>query len=252
MKARVMVLAAGLAGAGAWGQAPSTTGSTVTYTITWEECDLAGQPLGGNGNGILQPGEGVLIRMTASFTGQNTTASYTPPTPAPGSGTIRGLGSGFLDLHVTSNAGGQGQWLVSGTGLGVLPAWDLVGPGGWGTPANGGANLLNIQFGQFPVNPGAVVTTNPIGDIWRGAWIPASYTVRDITFTTAPAAPSQGVASSVIFKTSTTQIAGVNALSVMGSVTVPIPGPGVLGVMGVGGVWLGRRGRKLPNCQRAK
>jgi MYXO-CTERM domain-containing protein len=235
MNARAMVVVAGLAGA-AWGQTPSTTGSTVTYGLTWTECDGFGHPVP-NPNGFLSPGEGVLVRMTASFTNQNTTASYTPPTPPPGSGTIRGLGAGFVDLHITSTSGnGNGTWIVDpAAGLGVDPTWDLVGPQGWGTPANAGSDLLNIQFGQFPTSPAAIITTNPIVNIWQGAWLPSSYAVRPLTFTVAAAAASSGTPSWVLFKISGgSGIASAAAPSVFGSFTIPVPGPGVLGVLGVG------------------
>lgn len=81
-----LVLAAGLARA----QTPATLGSTVTYT-------LSASVVGGNGIEPVNPGESVLLTISVSFSGQNTTASYSPAIPAPGSGTIRGFGMGFID-----------------------------------------------------------------------------------------------------------------------------------------------------------
>ena len=60
------------------------------------------------------------------------------------------------------------MWNVNqAVGLGTNPAWDLVGVSGWGTPINGGARLIDIQLGQFPQSLAAIITTNPIPDIWR-------------------------------------------------------------------------------------
>ena len=88
--------------------AQSTTSSAVTFALSWTESDPNGLPAG-NGNGILEPGEHALIHLTVSFTNLNHTGTYSPFPPGPGSGTIRGFGSGFISLNGTSTNGGNAQ-----------------------------------------------------------------------------------------------------------------------------------------------
>ena len=218
--AAALVAALGLPAA-ASAQVITTQSSTVTYSLTWQECDANGLPAG-NGNGILDPGESALIRLTVSFSNQNTIGTYSPFPPGPGSGTIRGFGSGFIDLHGTSNA--AGTWNVNqAVGLGVDPMWDLLGPAGWGTPANGGADLLNLVMGQFPSH--FVVPTNPVADIWRGVWTPDSLNGRTVEFTAAPGTGSGGLVSRVLLTYGFINLAAY-CPSNFGSVQIPIaPAP---------------------------
>ena len=244
MKTRAILALTALAGlaAAANAQSPSTTGSTLTYT-------LGVTVIGGNAALPLEPGESALVQLNVSMSGQNTTATYTPPSPAPGSGTIRGIGSGFIDFQGTANNGGNanGTWNTDfvNPGLGpIADTWDLVGPGGWGTPANSGSNLTNIQFRQFPVSPGAIVTTNPVNLMYQALWTPGSYANRTVTFNIVAALASQGNPSSVMFKTSTTTLAGVNCLSAFNGVSFAvIPAPSSLALLGLGGLVVGRRRR---------
>jgi hypothetical protein len=232
---------AGLAGM-ANAQAPQTNGASLIY-------DLSATVVGGNGTFPLEPGESALIKFNVTMTGQNTTASYTPPSPAPGSGTIRGIGSGFIDFVGTANSGGnaQGTWNTDFVNPGFGPiadGWDLVGPGAWGTPQNSGANLINIQFGQFPLNAAAIVTANPVNLMFQALWTPTSYAARTVTWGMAPSLASQGHASSVMFKTSTTGVAGVNCLDAFnGTSFAVIPAPSSLALLGLGGLLAGRRRR---------
>ena len=152
----ILSAALGLAAAA---DAQSTMSSTVTFALGYTEGP------GGNGNTIIEPGESAVLHLTVSFSNQNTTGTYAPFPPGPGSGTIRGFASGFIDLNGSATNGGnaQGAWNVDQNGsppYGTNPSWDLVGSSGWGTPVNPGARLINVQFGQFPDT--AVQTTNPI------------------------------------------------------------------------------------------
>lgn len=247
MKTRSILALTAVAGLAAMAnaQAPSTTGSTMTYT-------LGVTVIGGNAALPLEPGESALIQLNVGISGQNTTASYTPPSPAPGSGTIRGIGSGFIDFNGTANNGGnaQGTWNTDfvNPGLGpIADLWDLVGSTAWGTPANSGANLTNIQFGQFPTSAAGIFTTNPVNLMYQALWTPNSYANRTVTFNIAAAAASQGNPSSVMFKTlnGTTQgVAGVNCLSAFNGISFAvIPAPSSLALLGVGGLLVGRRRR---------
>src|SRR5690606_17311556 len=123
---------AGLAaGASAQFQPSFTTDSTVTINLTWSEVN-------GNGNNMLDPGESAHIRMSVSFSNQNAVANFAPSIGTFGSGTIRGLGSGFLDLN--GSGGAEGSWnLDPNEGYGVDETWDITGGQGHGTLASGGA-----------------------------------------------------------------------------------------------------------------
>ena len=211
---------AAIAGAATLANAASaqvTQDSTVTHTLTWSD-------VGGNANGIVEPGESVLFRLSESFTNQNTIGTYSPFPPGPGSGTIRGFGAGFLDLN--GLGGAAGVWNVDPLfGYGIDPDWYLGGINPNGTSTNAGANLINISFGQFPLNNSSIVPTNPIANIWTGRWTPASYAVRTASFSLAPASAWGGIASSVIFRASP-QPVGAACPSFFGSSLIPIaPAP---------------------------
>jgi hypothetical protein len=193
------IVACGLAGWVAEAGAQFTTGGTVSYQLTWRESDQNGGTLA-RSDGILSPGEHALLRLSVSFTGQNTVATFSPAIGTFSSGTIRGFGAGFLDLQGSNQA--QGKWDVdAGHGLGVRPPWDIVGPGlGSGTPAAGGAQLLDLQMGQFPQSSSGINTTNPVQDIWTGIWTPDSYATREVVFQVLPAAASNGASSALILR----------------------------------------------------
>lgn len=223
-------------------QSPFTTGSTVTYSLGFVE-------IGGNTNGTLEPGESALIQISVSFSNQNTTATYTPPTnPPPGSGTIRGFGYGFIDFVGSSNNGGNanGAWNTDfvNPNLGpIADGWDPLGPPGWGTPASGGSELRNIQFGQVPLNTQSILIQNPINLMWQGLWTPSSYAARTVTFEMVASASSGGLASSVIFKTgiiSASQIKCPSNLASTQIALVPAPNASVVAMLLV----LNRRKRR--------
>src|SRR5262249_49146332 len=92
-------------------QLPTTTSTSVTYSIF-------AQDVGGNNNGIREPGESALIRVQVAFTNQNGAGMITPAgggNPVPG--IIRGFGLGALEL--------DGAGLLSGV-------WDVNPAHGYG------------------------------------------------------------------------------------------------------------------------
>jgi len=213
-----LIMLAGLAAAPI-ASAQFTTNSVVIYTLSWRESDAFGGP-GGNGNGLVEPGEHALLQLAVSFTNQNTIGSFSPAIGSFTSGTIRGFGVAFLDLH--GAGGAQGAWNVDCSFLGVDPTWDLIGCSGAGTPAAGGTQLLNLQMGQFPASGAAINPTNPVVAIWRGVWTPAVFSGRDVEFTLMPAVVSGGLHSALMIRIGTPPPVGVFCDAVFGSVRIGV------------------------------
>jgi hypothetical protein len=222
-----------LAGA-AWGQGASTTNATIAYSLAWQDT--------GNHNGILEPGESAIVRLTATMTPPvNTIIGFTGGQGGP-TGTLRGVMWGFIDL--TGSGGTGGAWNLDPLqGYGVDPLWDLLGPAGYGTP--NGTGLINIQFGQFPQST-TIITINPIVNVWQGVWTPASYAPRMVTYGTAPGTASGGQPSAVIIKWGPLNgnIQYATCLSSFGGVQIPIvPAPSAIALLGLGGLIACRRKR---------
>ena len=240
------LLAAAALAPAALAQVPTTTDTTVTYALTWDDVG----PGGGAHNGDVEPGESVLFRITASFTNQNSVGVFTPPLAGFSSGTIRGLSSAFLDLVGGFTA--QGVWDVSPAhGYGVTPPWNIAGSGGNGVPAAGGTQLTQIQFGQFVAEPALINPTNPIVDVFSALWTPTSFAVRWETFQLAASAASNGYASAVLFQLSPTQLAAAYCPSNLGSVAVGIgiPAPGSALILTLGLAAAARRRRTPPRAR---
>jgi hypothetical protein len=180
-----------------------------------------------------------------SFTNQNTVASFTPPVGTFSSGTIRAFGAGFLDLRGAGAAGGDWD-LDPAHGYGPDPSFDLLGPPGYGTPQNGGAELINIVFGQFPQG-GGFVTSNPIQNIWSGLWTPASSAPRAVSFTLGPGTASGGFGATIVFRTSGSTAAAAYCPATFGSVLIPIvPAPGPTALLAAAAALVARRPRRSP------
>jgi hypothetical protein len=207
-----------------------TSGSSISFALRWSE-------FGGNNNGVLEPGEAALITLDVAFTNQNTVAHFAPNIGTFGSGTIRGLAAGFIDINGAGAA--QGQWdLDPSQGYGVNQDWN--GPGGGtgnGTPASGGARVTSIIFGQFAPTPSSIITTNPILVMWSGVWTPTSYAPRTVSFAVAPAEASGTVVGAVTFRLSASMVASTSVVDsnlLFGRVVIPVvPAPSSLVVIGL-------------------
>lgn len=160
------------------------------FTFTFVEVTAATNTPVPSPDGILEPGEAARIElMTTILPGIGAPATYMPP-PAPGNGTIAGLGSVFFSLRGSNNIGGT--WSFLNRDL----AWRL-GSAGLGNPDG---SLDAAQAGQF-VLPGMVAnSTNPIPAIWSGVWTPASYLLRDIEFHSIRPPASEGAVASLILQ----------------------------------------------------
>lgn len=212
-----------------------TDDSTITLALHWSE-------LGGNGDGVLEPGESALLSMDMSFTNQGGVADFSPPIGAFSSGTVVAFASAVLDINGTGST--QGGWDTHAShGFGVDPMWAFFGRNG--TPANNGANLTDIEMGQFG-EPANLNTANPVQPIWTGVWTPSSFAARTVSFSVAApfnsgnevAAVYVGVSDSIGFAV----YPNPSHLD-LGSVQISIaPASPVASVLGL--VILGRRRRR--------
>ncbi|MFN0131150.1 MAG: PEP-CTERM sorting domain-containing protein [Phycisphaerales bacterium] len=246
MKTRAILALTAVAGLASVANAQET----ITYAVTFSEV-LAGSANPGNGNGVIDPGEGVRFAIRATIApGIGSTATYTPP-PPPGTGTIAGLGSIFLDLIGTNFNGGT--WSTITRNAATNPG-GIAGGGNWtlGAPGTGQANgdITAVQAGQF-VLPGSTANSlNPIGNIWRGTWTPSNYTGRTVSLAAVAAAAAGMNHSSILIQY------GVDANgdpqyvgkfiggSFGGSGNIQIaPAPSSLALLGLGALAAGRRRR---------
>jgi hypothetical protein len=180
-------------------------------------------------------------------------AQFSTPIGTFTSGTILGIGSGFVELN---GAGGTAGTFALGnnptpqtnngsTGIGIRLGWRIVGNASPGSVNAAGTGVTQIQFGQFPSTPELANTTNPVNRMFAMTWTPSSYAGRTVTFSLAPA--SGNTAASVYLDLDGSVGASVYvALSnvALGSTNIPIaPAPASLALLGLGGLVAGRRRR---------
>jgi hypothetical protein len=224
-----------------------TSDATVTMTMSWREADLLGNPLP-NPDGILEPGEHALILIdSVSFTNQGGTANFSPPIGTFTSGTVLGFGSGFLDIH--GSGGTVGTFNTSAplanstgtSGFGVRGNYRVEGPSV--NPAMDG--IINLQFGQFPANPGGARSENPITNMFRMLWTPTSFAPRTIRFEAAGAVVAGDTFAAVYLDFDHTVGASVYVVPAnitLGSVAIPIaPAPPTLALAAAAATLASRR-----------
>jgi hypothetical protein len=237
MKTRLALMLAVVAGTAAVATAQTApVGATVNFNLSWTNSVTGDQT-------PLSPGQSANLVLTATMAPAVNTVVTVAPGVFPSNntqGTLRGIQSIFLDLHGTNNA--AGTW----TNNIIDEIWDLVGPGGYGTPFAGGAELRNIQAGQFPPSWGLVNTTNPVVAFWTGTWTPDSYDMRTVNFTTANGnANPQPWSSNVLVRDATfTAVTVGGAANDYKNANIPIiPAPSSLALLGLGGLVAARRRR---------
>jgi hypothetical protein len=235
MKTRLALMLAVVAGTAAVANAQQPqVDATVSYTLNWVNSVT-------NDQTPLSPGQSANLSLTATMTpASGTVVNVSQAIIAAGQGTLRGIQSMFLDLVGANNA--AGTW----TNLAIDGAWDLGIPGAEGTSANAGANLLNVQAGQFPFTQNSVNTTNPVIGFWTGTWTPSSYANRTVSFTTASgtANPSPFAANVIVRNGTLTTVFTGTAGNGFTTANIPvIPAPSSLALLGLGGLVAARRRR---------
>jgi hypothetical protein len=196
--------------------------------------------VGGNNNGILEPGESAEIRLSVSFTNQFGVAHFAPPIGTFTSGTIVGLGSAFLD--VVGSGATAGAFVLGNnpppqtnngtTGYGVRSGWRMLGNPSAGSVNATGTGVEQIVFGQF-FSQYPPETANPINRMYALLWTPASYSSRVVTFAVAGHMPAY-TGSIGLDLDGSVQTAVYVTLDhiVLGSIDIPIaPAPPAAGAM---------------------
>jgi hypothetical protein len=166
---------------------PAVAAAQETFLVnySWNEV-LAGTTNPGNGNSVVDPGEGARIRLgvTALRNGTNAvgqTTTYTTPAPG-GTGTIRGIGSAVYDLIGDNNAAtANGTWMAPGAGF-TGPGAPFNSGQSPGTPQAGGASVHGMGGAQFLVPGQSANGINNNQQLFRGVWTPASYANRTVNF----------------------------------------------------------------------
>lgn len=155
----------------AW-SAASHAQELISFNWSWAEV-VAGTTIPvAAPNGLLEPGESAEIRLTVHVSpAVGSVVNYSPP-PPPGVGVLSGLASIFFSLEM--NGGFDGSFSHGRRAEGMTIGSHGTIHENW---------LLHIQAGQiaFPEVPLANVS-NPVVDMWRIVWNPATYDDRMITF----------------------------------------------------------------------
>lgn len=187
MKARAGFVLAMLAGwpAAAWSQ------DYIRVEYSWTEVNGNTTVPVLSPNSILNPGEGarISLRLTAIINGVSAIGQTTtyPTPPAPGVGTVRGIGSMVYNIR-----GDGGAASATGT-WGPRSISPILSAGGSiGTVQLGGAMVDSFGGGQFVAPGGTANSFNPINNAFRGVWMPSSYADRTVNFKAEPGSAVPG------------------------------------------------------------
>jgi hypothetical protein len=140
----------------------------VHLQLSWHEVDaLTGLPVA-SPNGVLEPGEGARVMLSASFSPPVGGMVPSPPALGP-DWTVRGLYSTDVELRHS-----LGTWSHMGTGA----HWTNIG--GWPF-ANGLGYLIHIRQPEDVPDQ-----SNPVIAYWHGVWTPSVYQPGVANFQTRP------------------------------------------------------------------
>jgi len=155
----------------AWSQTP-----WFTYEAEWHEVQAGTNVPVTSPNGMLEPGEAVRLRLSASFTPVGTVVAYQLPEPG-GFAPVAGMGSSAFSL-IANNAQG-GVWSHVIVRHGFLDSGLNI------SEANGTFHVLG--FGQpHPTGGILPIATNPLPDVWEAVWTPSIYSPRIAGFEIVP------------------------------------------------------------------
>jgi len=268
MKTRAALVLAVLGGGAvsAFGQAQ--TQGNVTYTLssqifgsgpgsTW-----TAPVTGGNGDAVVDPGEGVVFRVTIGMSltpggasgnlGSPLTWAPTIQAGSSGTGSLAGFWGG--DLNLVGDAGAAsaaGSWSDSTSNYANAVKRRLLiatAGGGSGIVNGNGSGLTDIQPAQFNADAEGISHSNNF-ITFTALWIPSSYSNRTVSFalglgslglqTLIAAADNNydnGYVSPVALRVTTSYAGTPLTFNV-------VPSPSSLALLGLGGLVAGRRRR---------
>jgi hypothetical protein len=288
MKTRAALIVAALGTASSvFGQAQ--TQGTMTYTLQYAVATPTG-PAGspwasatvgafGTAGAILNPGQGLVLRITGTLSGTaagiahdtngsatglplGTHLTWNPSTPgiptgSSGSGGLAGLSSGDVNIVGDGGAGSaSGTWSDGSSNFAsnvkrTITTWTAGNEFGYVNGDHNGAGaasrVTDIQPAVFTDNADSVPHVNT-ANFWKGLWIPSSYgartvswavTLGDLLFQSKVAAMDDGYAGGY-----TTPIPLTVQTNFGNALTVGIvPSPSSLALLGLGGLIATRRRR---------
>lgn len=141
--------------------ASTAAAQTATHTIDWIEVYANSNTPVANPNGVIEPGEAALLRVSVSFD------------PPVGSQLIYPGGVGAVAGFGGSAFGFSGPGITTGTlsHFAAAPGFQL-------------SFVPNVILGShqnIPIHPALPETANPIPDFWQAVWTPSTYDPRHVS-----------------------------------------------------------------------
>jgi hypothetical protein len=204
----------------------------IDHTLTWTEVDAQSGAAVATPNGLIEPGEGALVRLSVSFTPVGQSVAY-PGGVAP----VAGYRSSAFKLEALNANGGSWTHLAAPPGFRV----ELLPP-----PVAPDGTLIGAGSTQsWAPHPWTPDPTNPFDDVWQGVWVPASYDTRQVSFTMRPMTPIVGPPiPCLLWVFDGIEYREATAVPTWDSVQIPVvPAPGALAVLGCAALFNSRRRR---------
>lgn len=251
------------------------TQGSMTHTLALQEFGQGpGTPWsspvpGGNGNGIIEPGEGVLFTVSMSMSGSpsggglgspltwNPAIQFIPPST--GVGTLAGFWGAYLDVVGDNNApSASGIWSDNSTNYApsvrrrlitfATIASEIGYVNGVHTSPGPASRVTNIQPLNGPIDAEAINHTASAPE-WQGLWIPTSYAPRTVNWDVRIGSLnllSQVAAMDSNYGGGNTYPIPLNVVTLFGSgqsVQI-VPGPGGAAVLGLASMAVLRRRKR--------
>lgn len=204
-----------------YSQAPHVFG-----TLDWREVIAGTSTPVAAPNGVVELGEGALVRLSLSFSPSvGTPVTYQFPPPG-GVAPVAGFSRALFAL-VASGANG-GAWSNLQTEQGFTGSLGIV-------MEDGSLVFANVRQ-PAPVGGAFPLPTNPLPSVWRAVWTPADYGARTVSFLQQP--PGKGPADLFVHTGQGPNgplFGFADAGVTYGQIHIPVvPGPGAWSTVGIG------------------